>query len=149
MGLKLDLGVLITLAVISGQFLGSMAERYFLSSDTKHEADVKLIELAIGILGKPLDDHASSTMHSIDTSQGALRSWAVEVINEASSVKFDNEAKMLLVTGSVSLPNWFETNTFEKKELIKYLERYERALRDLESNYKTFEELETPPASAP
>ncbi|WP_282603829.1 hypothetical protein [Paracoccus sp. PARArs4] len=121
MGVRIDVAVSVAVAVFLAQLAGSAIERRALNSATEHQTNVQLIELAIGILSKPVDDGEDPYQLKLeDPSERALRSWAVKVINEASSVKFDQEAQTLLISGNVSLP-W---GTWNDNKLAELLEMY-------------------------
>lgn len=124
-------GFLITFSTAVGLIISAILNATLLSPNIKRQTDVQLVELAIGILGKPTEEN-KPYLNQSQNAQTALRTWAVEVINNTSVVKFDEDAIILLVKGEASLPNIeeFRSQLFSRKlqdfsEAIDELKRIE------------------------
>ena len=92
-----DVKLAVMLAI--GTALGSggvaLLDTFVLDAGTQKQTDVQLVELAIGILAKPLNNDTATA--APDT---ALRTWAVSTINYVADIQFDDEAKNALIDGS-------------------------------------------------
>lgn len=96
-------------AIVAGAtFLGgvgsAMISTVWIDAGTERQTNVQLVQLAIGILSEPVVAAQGGDVDPVLTSQTALRTWAVDIINQSAEVKFDEEAKHLLVNGDASFP---------------------------------------------
>lgn len=121
-------GFLITFSTAVGLIISAILNATLLSPNIKRQTDVQLVELAIGILGKPTEENQQYFNQS-QNAQTALRTWAVDVINNTSDVKFDEDARILLVKGEASLPNIEE---FKFQLFSRKLQDFSKAIEELE-----------------
>lgn len=120
-------GFVITVATAAGLIISAILNAIFLSPDIKRQTDVQLVELAIGILGKPPEENQSYFKQS-QNAQTALRTWAVDVINNTSVVQFDEDAKILLVRGEAALPS---LDNFRFQLFSEKLREYSNAIDNI------------------
>lgn len=96
-------------AVVAGAtFLGGLGSSllgvFLVDAGTERQTDVQLVQLAIGILSEPAPSRPAGWRTAevgLETPEAALRAWAVDTINAAAEIKFDEGAKHLLVSGEV------------------------------------------------
>jgi hypothetical protein len=98
------LAVIVAGATFIGGLTSALISTVWLDAGTERQTDVQLVQLAIGILSDPLVAPTGGAVGVALTSQTALRTWAVDIINQSAEVKFDEEAKHLLVNGDASFP---------------------------------------------
>lgn len=114
----LSLALWIAVATLLGGIGASLFDTFVLDANTERETNVQLIELAIGILGQPIEtdeslDEDSNDMETLysrlsrvspESPQAVLRTWAVDTINASADVKFDEVARAVLIDGRATLP---------------------------------------------
>lgn len=103
----IKLAAIIAIATAVGGALVPIAGSIFTDAGTARQANVQLIQLAIGILSEPLSDGAEDKSE-IPSEKTALRQWAVDTINNSAEIKFDKNSINSLVNGNAVLP-WAST----------------------------------------
>lgn len=93
---ELHLAVLVAGATFLGGFVSSLLGVFLVDAGTEKQTDVQLVQLAVGILSEAPSDMQPANV--------ALRGWAVDTINAAAEVKFDETAKQQLIDGRLDLP---------------------------------------------
>lgn len=95
---ELQLALLLAGATCIGVFGGALLDNVMLDASTSRETDVQIVQLAIGVLSKEIDqtDEANSNKDR------ALRTWAVDSLNAVSKVKLVGEARTALIDGNSS-----------------------------------------------
>lgn len=149
----LSLALWIAVATLLGGIGASLFDTFVLDANTERETNVQLIELAIGILGQPIEidgaqDEDSPDMETLrsrisrvspNSPQTALRTWAVDTINASAEVKFGEEARAVLIDGRATLPkikfsefgiNPLDDDAIAVTELILRLENLSRVRPD-------------------
>jgi len=106
-------------AIVAGAtFLGgvgsAMINTFWTDAGTERQTNVQLVQLAIGILSEPIAEGSGWKAGAGQTSQTALRTWAVDVINQTAEVRFDNDAKNLLVNGEAIFPITYSSESYRK-----------------------------------
>lgn len=94
---ELKLSLLLAAAAIVGGVVTTVANSFFVDAATEKRTDVQLVELAINILNNEIPEESAAPYR-------VLRGWAVDTINLASEIKFDDTARQLLIDGEVVLP---------------------------------------------
>lgn len=101
---ELHLAAVVAIATFLGGVGSAMINTFWTDAGTERQTAVQLVQLAIGILSEPIAASAKRAVGPAPTSQTVLRTWAVDIINQSAEVKFDEEAKHLLVNGYASFP---------------------------------------------
>jgi hypothetical protein len=130
---ELHLAALIAAATAMGGVLSSAADAFWSDASTDKATNVQLVQLAIGILSDEDDGQMQDRSRNRE-----LRSWAVQTINAAAEVKFDEDAQKLLIEGEASLAS-AEMNRI-------FAEWFSSAKRSSADEIKSFPEL---PKSVP
>lgn len=113
------LAVLLAVGTALGSFSAALFDTLMPDADTQKQTDVQLVELAIGILAKPMNGDAVST-----APETALRTWAVKTINHVADITFDDEAKDALIDGRTGFDTEIfkalkgSSSTFERSDVI-------------------------------
>ncbi|MCA1288624.1 hypothetical protein, partial [Salipiger bermudensis] len=92
---EIHLAAIIALATFLGGFISSIVGVFLVDAGTDKQTDVQLVQLAVGILSESPTDMQPAKVE--------LRRWAVDTINYAAEVKFDEEASDLLINGTLNL----------------------------------------------
>lgn len=101
---ELHLAAVVASATFLGGIGSTMISTFWTDAGTERQTAVQLVQLAIGILSEPIVVATGGAVDPNSTSQTALRTWAVDIINQSAEVKFDAEAKHLLVNGDARFP---------------------------------------------
>lgn len=105
-------------AIVAGAtFLGGVGSAtintFWSDAGTERQTNVQLVQLAIGILSEPIVEGTGWKSGDGKTSQTALRTWAVDVINQTAEVRFDDDAKNLLVNGDAIFPIGYSSESYK------------------------------------
>jgi hypothetical protein len=116
------LALVIAVSTALGGVLAALIDNFLLDANVEHQANVQLVELAIGILSEPVEPSVDGLSFS-DTPEAVLRGWAVDTLNAVALVQFDEAARELLVTGRVQF-NWADAlqDTGRLSDIIRDLE---------------------------
>lgn len=101
---ELHLAAIVAGATFLGGVGSTIISTFWSDAGTERQTAVQLVQLAIGILSEPINAPTGRAVDLGLTSQAALRTWAVDIINQSAEVKFDAEAKHLLVNGDAAFP---------------------------------------------
>lgn len=107
---EIKLGLIACVSAILGSAIGAFANSLFIDAGTKRETNVQMIELAIGILNREVTDEIRP-----------LRSWAVELLDEVSPVKLDDEAKDILIYRDELLDN-YKSSLEMRRSMVQVLQ---------------------------
>jgi hypothetical protein len=121
------LALLIAIATAFGGVLAAFIDNLFLDANVEHQANVQLVELAIGILSEPVESDEDGVQF-VDSPEAVLRGWAVDTLNEVALVQFDAAARELLVNGRVHF-NWPDAvRDINVAELVRQIEAASEAM---------------------
>lgn len=109
-----QLAAVVAGAGLIGGVVSSLIGVFLVDARTDRQTDVQLVQLAVGVLSQPLPEGPG-----VETPETALREWAVDTINAAAEVKFDEEARALLVSGDVLLS--FEEAIVRERQIFQRL----------------------------
>lgn len=94
----IKLAAVVALATAFGAVAVPVITTWLPTADSTKETQVKLVEIAVSVLAGKRNEQ----QEVFDPDEQALRKWAVDVINRASSVQIVEPAKSALVQGTAT-----------------------------------------------